>query len=98
MRFFQSYSRYLAILGELAHIWIGLPIAIELSHALWIIIETFDTLISWLMQPHLPLQFPPTLYGVQLGHILPEVNLFFLECLAWYWLSAGEEPLVFPEH
>jgi hypothetical protein len=75
-----------------------LPIAIELSHALWIIIETFNTLIGWLMQAHLPLQFPPTLHGVQLCHILPEVNLFFLEYLVWYWLSAGQETLVFLEH
>ena len=89
MRYLLTYSGYLAILGELAHIWIGLPIAKELSHALRIIIETFNSLECLLMQSYLSLQLPPTLHGVQLGHILPEVNLFVLEYLVGYWLSAG---------
>ena len=89
VRYLLTYSGYLSILGELAHIWIGLPIAKELSHALWIIIETFNSLICLLMQSYLPLQLPPALDGVQLGHILFEVNLFVLEYLVWYWLSAG---------
>ena len=98
VRYLLTYSGYFPVLGELAHIWIGLPIAKELSHALRIIIETFNSLECLLMQSYLSLQLPPTLHGVQLGYILPEVNLFVLEYLVGYWLSAGQEPLVFPDH